>query len=62
MFVMSWLFAASGLLLPGLIWIISEILLDKCLLYAKADYVTKLHAICVQCGNIANYSLSQNTQ
>ena len=23
---------------------------------AKADYVTKLHAICVQCGNIANYS------
>lgn len=25
-------------------------------LLAKADYVTKLHAICVQCGNIANYS------
>ena len=25
-------------------------------LMAKADYVTKLHAICVQCGNIANYS------
>lgn len=23
---------------------------------AKADYVTKLHAICVICGNIANYS------
>ncbi len=23
---------------------------------AKADYVTKLHAICVRCGNIANYS------
>ena len=23
---------------------------------AKADYVTKLHAICMQCGNIANYS------
>lgn len=23
---------------------------------AKADYVTKLHAICVVCGNIANYS------
>jgi thymidine kinase len=23
---------------------------------AKADYVTKLHAICVQCGSIANYS------
>jgi thymidine kinase len=23
---------------------------------AKADYITKLHAICVQCGNIANYS------
>lgn len=23
---------------------------------AKADFVTKLHAICVQCGNIANYS------
>jgi len=25
-------------------------------LLAKADYVTKLHAICVRCGNIANYS------
>jgi thymidine kinase len=25
-------------------------------LLAKADYITKLHAICVQCGNIANYS------
>ncbi|MGZ8557349.1 MAG: thymidine kinase [Chitinophagaceae bacterium] len=23
---------------------------------AKADYITKLHAICVKCGNIANYS------
>ncbi|MCC7400064.1 MAG: thymidine kinase [Chitinophagaceae bacterium] len=23
---------------------------------AKADYVTKVHAICVKCGNIANYS------
>ncbi|MDR3714327.1 MAG: thymidine kinase [Puia sp.] len=26
------------------------------LLLAKADYLTKLHAICVKCGNIANYS------
>ncbi len=25
-------------------------------LLAKADYVTKLHAICMQCGHIANYS------
>jgi thymidine kinase len=25
-------------------------------LLAMADYITKLHAICVQCGNIANYS------
>ncbi len=25
-------------------------------LLAKADYITKLHAICVCCGNIANYS------
>ncbi|HZE86079.1 MAG TPA: thymidine kinase [Puia sp.] len=25
-------------------------------LLAKADYITKLHAICVICGNIANYS------
>ncbi|PWT98150.1 MAG: thymidine kinase [Bacteroidetes bacterium] len=25
-------------------------------LLAIADYITKLHAICVQCGNIANYS------
>jgi thymidine kinase len=24
-------------------------------LLAKADYITKLHAICVVCGNIANY-------
>ncbi len=23
---------------------------------SKADYVTKVHAICMQCGNIANYS------
>lgn len=23
---------------------------------AKADYVTKVHAICMKCGNIANYS------
>ncbi|TAL40984.1 MAG: thymidine kinase [Chitinophagaceae bacterium] len=25
-------------------------------LMSKADYVTKLHAICMRCGNIANYS------
>ncbi len=25
-------------------------------LLAKADFITKLHAICVQCGHIANYS------
>ena len=25
-------------------------------LMAKADYVTKLHAICMRCGNIASYS------
>ena len=25
-------------------------------LLAKAEYITKLHAICMQCGNIANYS------
>lgn len=25
-------------------------------LLAKADYITKLHAICVRCGNIAQYS------
>lgn len=25
-------------------------------LLAKADYITKLHAICVKCGDIANYS------
>ena len=25
-------------------------------LLAKADYITKLHAICARCGNIANYS------
>jgi thymidine kinase len=26
------------------------------MLLAKADYITKLHAICMKCGNIANYS------
>ena len=30
-------------------------------LMAKADYVTKLHAICMQCGNIANYSYRKTT-
>ena len=25
-------------------------------LLAKADFVTKLHAICVRCGSIANYT------
>lgn len=34
-------------------------------LLSKADYITKLHAICVVCGDIANYSfrksLSENT-
>jgi thymidine kinase len=25
-------------------------------LLAKADYITKLHAICVKCGNIANFT------
>lgn len=30
-------------------------------LLAKADYITKLHAICVKCGNIANYSFRKKT-
>jgi thymidine kinase len=30
-------------------------------LLAKAEYITKLHAICVKCGNIANYSYRKNT-
>lgn len=30
-------------------------------LLAKADYITKLHAICVRCGNIANYSYRKNS-
>ena len=29
-------------------------------LLAKADYITKLHAICVKCGHIANYSYRKN--
>jgi thymidine kinase len=29
---------------------------------AKADHVTKLHAICMQCGNIANYSFRKIAQ
>jgi len=31
-------------------------------LLAKADFITKLHAICVRCGNIANYSYRKTTQ
>src|SRR5262249_21214509 len=30
-------------------------------LLAKAEYITKLHAICVKCGNIANYSYRKNS-
>lgn len=30
-------------------------------LLAKADYITKLHAICVQCGNIATFSYRKST-
>ena len=30
-------------------------------LLAKADYITKLHAICVKCGNIASYSFRKST-
>lgn len=31
-------------------------------LLATADYITKLHAICVKCGNIANISHRKTTQ
>ncbi|MFY7965690.1 MAG: thymidine kinase [Chitinophagaceae bacterium] len=31
-------------------------------LLAKADYITKLHAICVKCGHIANISYRKTTQ
>ena len=31
-------------------------------LLAVADYITKLHAICVQCGNIASISYRKTTQ
>ncbi len=31
-------------------------------LLAVADYITKLHAICVVCGNIANYSYRRSQQ
>ncbi|MFN5333640.1 MAG: thymidine kinase [Bacteroidota bacterium] len=31
-------------------------------LLAKADYITKLHAICVVCGNIANYSYRKSNE
>ena len=30
-------------------------------LLAKAEYITKLHAICMKCGNIANYSYRKNS-
>lgn len=28
---------------------------------AKADFITKLHAICMQCGNIANFSFRKSS-
>jgi thymidine kinase len=31
------------------------------ILLAKAEYITKLHAICVRCGNIASYSYRKAT-
>ena len=31
-------------------------------LLAVADYITKLHAICVVCGNIANISYRKNSE
>lgn len=31
-------------------------------LLSKADYITKLHAICIKCGNIANYTYRKTTQ
>jgi thymidine kinase len=31
-------------------------------LLATADYITKLHAICVQCGNIANISYRKSSE
>jgi len=31
-------------------------------LLAKADFITKLHAICVRCGNIANYSYRKKAE
>ena len=31
-------------------------------LLAIADYITKLHAICVKCGNIANFSYRKSTE
>src|SRR5215216_2464806 len=30
-------------------------------LLAKADYITKLHAICMRCGNIASFSYRKNS-
>ena len=31
-------------------------------LLAVADYITKLHAICVKCGNIANISYRKSSE
>ena len=31
-------------------------------LLATADYITKLHAICVKCGNIANFSYRKSSE
>ena len=48
---------ASGSSLRAWIWIMPAKPFGQIpFLLAKADYITKLHAICVRCGNIANYS------
>ena len=50
-------FREPGLLLPG--WIMDYLgrpFGQMPELLAKAEYITRLHAICMQCWNMANYS------
>ncbi len=46
-----------------MIWISWEILLVPYLLFLSvAEYVTKVHAICVRCGNLAQYSFRKSDE
>ena len=56
-FATSWLIQESGLSLPGWTWTIcGKPFGPMPKLLSIAEYVTKVHAICVRCGSLANYT------